>query len=96
MAEDSGATYVFRRDAGGADNWGQVAKLKADDATFVALFGSAVAVNGDDVTGDGEVNVLDLLSILAAWGSCGGCPEDLNHDGAVDILDLLVVLTAWS
>ena len=47
-----------------------------------------------DVNGDGTVNVLDLLEVLAAWGATG-CPEDINGDGVVDVLDLLEVLAAW-
>jgi len=49
----------------------------------------------EDVTGDGVVDVLDLLAVLAAWGECVGCPEDINGDGVVDVLDLLAVLAAW-
>jgi len=49
-----------------------------------------------DVTGDGVVDVLDLLAVLAAWGaSGGGLPEDITGDGIVDVLDLLEVLGAW-
>ena len=48
----------------------------------------------EDVNGDGTIDVLDLLAILAAWGNPGG-PEDVNGDGAVDVLDLLAVLAAW-
>ena len=49
-----------------------------------------------DINGDGTVDVLDLLSLLAAWGPCSGtCPEDLNADGVVDVLDLLALLAAW-
>ncbi len=49
-----------------------------------------------DVTGDGFVDVLDLLEVLSAWGSAGGdLPEDVNGDGVVDVLDLIEVLTAW-
>jgi hypothetical protein len=47
-----------------------------------------------DVNGDGAVDVLDLLAVLAAWGNAGG-PEDVNGDGAVNVLDLLEVLSAW-
>ena len=47
-----------------------------------------------DVNGDGVVNVLDLLAVIAAWGSPGG-PEDVNSDGVVDVLDLLAVIAAW-
>ncbi|MCG8404488.1 MAG: FG-GAP repeat protein [Phycisphaerales bacterium] len=33
---DSGAAYVFERDEGGLNNWGQVAKLVASDAASKA------------------------------------------------------------
>ena len=47
-----------------------------------------------DVNGDGVVDVLDLLAVIAAWGNPGG-PEDVNSDGVVDVLDLLAVIAAW-
>jgi len=47
------------------------------------------------VGGDGVIGILDFLDILAAWGSCSGCPEDINGDGTVDVLDFLSVLFAW-
>ena len=48
-----------------------------------------------DVTGDGVVGVKDLLSLLDAWGPCGGCDEDIDGSGAVDVLDLLAVIESW-
>ena len=48
----------------------------------------------EDVNGDNVVDVLDLLSIIAAWGQ-SGVPEDINGNGAVDVLDLLAVIAAW-
>jgi len=42
-----GAAYVFYRDQGGADNWGQVAVLHAGDPDNWRAFGSTVAVSGD-------------------------------------------------
>ncbi len=42
----SGSAYVFRRDAGGRDNWGEVVKLTATDAAAVDAFGAAVALDG--------------------------------------------------
>ncbi len=48
-----------------------------------------------DVDGDGAVGITDLLSLLAAWGSCPGCPQDLDGDGTVGITDLLDLLAAW-
>jgi len=49
-----------------------------------------------DVTGDGVVDVLDLLQVLGAWGPCPGCPEDITGDDIVDVLDLLEILANWS
>ncbi len=48
-----------------------------------------------DINGDGKVDVLDLLMVLAAWGMTGEIPEDINGDGTVDVLDLLELLAAW-
>jgi hypothetical protein len=60
-----------------------------DDLTVVLCrYGD---VDGDEVTG-----FEDLLAVLAAWGSCTACPEDLDVDGEVGLLDLLEVLANWS
>jgi hypothetical protein len=59
--DSSGSAYVFQRNVGGADNWGQVKKLTASDAAAGDEFGISVAVNGgtiavgaryDDLSGD--------------------------------------------
>ena len=44
---NAGAAYVFRRDHGGADNWGEVKKVTASDAQADDLFAESVAVSGD-------------------------------------------------
>ena len=41
------AAYVFERDEGSANNWGQIKKLTASDADAGDFFGFAVAVDGD-------------------------------------------------
>jgi hypothetical protein len=46
---DSGSAYVFRRDQGGADAWGQVAKLTASDGADGDSFGTSVSISGDTV-----------------------------------------------
>lgn len=46
-APDVGAVYVFKRDLGGADNWGYVGKVRPLDATEIAQFGRSVALAGD-------------------------------------------------
>jgi hypothetical protein len=49
LGTKSGAAYVFERDEGGPNVWGQVAKLVADDGAPNDVFGSAVAISGDTV-----------------------------------------------
>ncbi len=44
-----GAAYVFYRDQGGANAWGQVAKLTADVGGDMDFFGESVSVNADIV-----------------------------------------------
>jgi hypothetical protein len=50
-----------------------------------------------DVTGDGLVNIDDLLSVIGAWGDCPGtcCPQDFDMNGIIDIDDLLTVISHW-
>jgi FG-GAP repeat/HYR domain len=44
---EAGAAYVFERNQGGADNWGEVKKLLASDIEVGDLFGNSVAISGD-------------------------------------------------
>jgi hypothetical protein len=46
---NQGAAYIFERNYGGTDNWGQVKKLTASDAEDSANFGRSVAIDGDYV-----------------------------------------------
>lgn len=50
-----------------------------------------------DVSGDGIVNVSDLLTVINAWGPCPPppCAADTNNDGQVNVSDLLAVINAW-
>ncbi|MHC4947366.1 MAG: hypothetical protein ACYTG1_03780 [Planctomycetota bacterium] len=43
---------------------------------------------------DGQVDVTDLLAVLAQWGQAG-TPCDTDGGGAVDVGDLLAVLGEW-
>jgi hypothetical protein len=46
-----------------------------------------------DIDGDGDVDVDDLMALIAAYGSsCSGCPEDIDGDGDVDVDDLMILL----
>ena len=46
-----------------------------------------------DVTGDGVVNILDLVVVANALGKA---EPDLNGDGVVNIQDLVIVANAFS
>jgi hypothetical protein len=61
--------------------------------------------NPGDITGDGQVNVDDLIAVILAWGPCpappavGGCPADIapapDGDGQVNVDDLIMVILNW-
>ncbi len=53
---DQGAVYVFYRNQGGADNWGQVRKISASDKANSDGFGFSVAIDGQTIIAgsDGE------------------------------------------
>ncbi len=51
-----------------------------------------------DLTGDNAIDIMDLLALISAWGSCEGsspCPGDFDADGSVDADDLLALLNAF-
>jgi hypothetical protein len=64
-----------------------------DAMFFEGLIGGCGCVA--DITGDGVVNVSDLLAIIGVWGSCEACEADINEDGFVNVTDLLVVIGEW-
>ncbi len=49
LGTDSGAAYIFERDQGGMNNWGQAKKLTAADGADFDQFGYSVAMSGDTV-----------------------------------------------
>ena len=55
-----------------------------------------------DITGNGIVDVDDLLAAINAWGACvnpNECPSDIAPDSGndvVDVDDLLMVINNWS
>ena len=72
--EDAGAAYVFRRDVGGADHWGQAAKLTAEDLQAGDLFGNRTAIAGDRVA-------------IGAWSEDGGAGDPRLDAGAVYVFE---------
>lgn len=83
----AGSAYVFMRDSGGADAWGQVAKLTASDAAEKDEFGTAVAIEGDTVV-VGAVG--DLHPGLPGMGSAS---IFMRHLGGADTWGPLTTIT---
>lgn len=49
-----------------------------------------------DISGNGSVDVSDLLAVINAWGPCPSpCAADIVANGQVDVSDLLAVINAW-
>ena len=48
-----------------------------------------------DATGNGVVNIDDLVLVITHWGATGSDPADVNGDHVVNIDDLVAVITAW-
>jgi hypothetical protein len=48
-----------------------------------------------DLDGSREVDVIDFLILLAAWGQNPGDPADFDGDGFVGVTDFLIMLGNW-
>jgi hypothetical protein len=48
-----------------------------------------------DVTGDGMVDLDDLLTVIMDWGCTGICQGDVNGDNVVDVVDLADLIREW-
>ncbi|MHC5002256.1 MAG: FG-GAP-like repeat-containing protein [Planctomycetota bacterium] len=96
-AADS-AQSVVAADVDGDGDPDVVSASRDDDR--IAWYETVPACCPADVTGDGVVDVDDLVAVILAWGACPappeGCPADLNGDGAVDVDDLVAVILGWS
>ena len=73
-ADAAGAAYVFERNQGGPDNWGEVQRLTASAAQHYGQFGQSVAVSGDTalVGADAEDVGASGAAYVLAVGSSGG------------------------
>ena len=67
-------------------------KLETDQEIVFNLVSSNLLIEASpyDVTGDGVVNILDLVFVASRFGNVD-VDADVNADGAVDILDLTLV-----
>ena len=48
----------------------------------------------EDLNGDLQINVADVLFMLGEWGASDS-PADLNNDATVNVSDLLILIGAW-
>ncbi len=92
------------RDGNVTDHWGDTIYdlwLQTDKAPPIALANHSIDLfepRFGDLDCDGSVGLLDVLALLADWGTCFGsstCPADLNGDAAVGVPDLLLLLANW-
>ena len=76
VADPPGMVFVFERNAGGTDNWGQVAVLIADDAENGDAFGCSVAVAEDAIVvgaeGDEWPGILSMSGSAYVFGRHAG------------------------
>ncbi len=64
---NAGSAYVFGKDEGGVDNWGQIKKLVANDRITNDFFGRSIAVNSNTIvvgaiTEDEDTNGANTIS----------------------------------
>ncbi len=79
-----GSAYLFGRDRGGRDQWGEIARLAASDIAISDLFGWAVAVDGQTALAGSFGHDTEFLQAGAAYlyQACGPDPAILClHDG---------------
>ena len=67
----TGAAYVFERNQGGAENWGDSRELSASNAQVVADVGASVGISGDTSVVGARGNT--------AGGSGGACVDESNQ-----------------
>ena len=95
--DSAGAAYIFQRNQGGQDNWGEVSKLNASDAQAEDFFGGSVAVNGDTAVVGAPFEDAESEDAGAAYVFDLLQPKrtpigDANCDGNVNAVDATLVL----
>ena len=81
------------------DGWIVGAGLAGDDSWHSYLLVPLVRSEcPEDIDGDGEIGLGDLLIALSTFYACPQCltcAADINGDRSVDFVDLLAILAAW-
>ncbi|PKL36512.1 hypothetical protein CVV38_01240 [Candidatus Peregrinibacteria bacterium HGW-Peregrinibacteria-1] len=81
----SGAAYVFKKDSGGANNWGQIKKLNASDGAASDQFGKSIAIRND---------VVLVGAHLVGAGDVGAAYVFKKDEGGIDNWGQSQILTA--
>jgi hypothetical protein len=78
LGTDAGAAYIFERNAGGADNWGEVQEIHASDAADVDHFGEGVALDGSTVVvgAPDDDDHGDSTGSAYVYTACGAAPSE--------------------
>ena len=84
---ESGSAYLFDRNEGGADNWGQVAKLTASDAAALDRFGYSVSLDDDLILAGAHGDDDGGSSASSAYAFDALLP-DCNRNGICDASDI--------
>lgn len=68
----------------------------ASDSIITLKSASSAGDCVGDIDNNEIVDVLDLLVVIADWGTCSSdCHGDVNTDGTVNIEDILMLIAAW-
>jgi len=90
--------YVFERDGGGV--WNEALVLMNEDRAMGDLFGSSVALVGDQLAVgarlDSEAGVDGGSVTMVVLDDCSGCPADFTGDDSLDIFDVFAFLDAFN
>ena len=81
--------------------WGDFSSTIPPFYSQVYVRGAVVCPWDCDGSNDGNVNVVDLLALLAQWDitppvNCTGGSCDFNGDGCTDVVDLLKLLAHYT
>jgi hypothetical protein len=86
-----GAVYVFDRNQGGADNWGQSKEILASDGEDGDRFGQSVAIDGDTIVAGADLenswagSAYVFYRDLGGAGSWGEVRKLLNSDATAGV-----------
>ena len=96
--DQAGQVYVFERDGGGV--WNEALVLTNEDRAMGDLFGSSVALVGDQLAVgarlDSEAGVDGGSVTMVVLDDCSGCPADFTGDDSLDIFDVFAFLDAFN